>query len=62
MNLKPLEQEPTTHLMWFVEHGFHQMSERRKAAREELEKRGVNTKQLMHKCLCNECTKKVTKK
>jgi len=56
--LKPLAEEKTEHLMWFVEHGFHQMQKRREEAKKELEARGVNTSKLKHKCLCNECKKK----
>lgn len=58
-NLKALKDEKTEHLMWFAEHGFHQMKERRKAAKEELASRGFNIRNLKpHECLCNECNNK----
>jgi hypothetical protein len=54
--LRALKDEKTEHLMWFVEHGFHQMAERREAAKKELAERGVNVKKLAaHQCLCNQC-------
>lgn len=55
--MKPITEEKSEHLMYFIAHGFHQMEEKLQSARDELKKRGVNTKLITHQCICKQCKK-----